>query len=96
MMKQTTSAPEIWCDFNGRMTERGHLPTQGTIKDLAALGLTLDAAVGLRFIFVMGDADKDGNPDDLLWNGTIVRDPTFGVLLEGDEHGYYWRSDLSC
>lgn len=86
--------PEIWCDFNGRMTERGYLPTNGTIRDLAALGLTLETAVGHRFVFMSGDADQHGNPDDIMCNGAIVRDPTFGVLLEADETGFYWRSEL--
>ena len=86
--------PEIWCDFNGRMTERGYLPTNGTIRDLAALGLTLETAVGRRFVFVSGDADEHGNPDDIMCNGVIVRDSSFGILLEGDDDGIYWRSEL--
>jgi hypothetical protein len=86
--------PEIWCDFNGRMTERGYLPTSGTIQDLAALGLTLETALGQRFVFVSGDADEHGNPDDIMCNGTIVRDAHFGILLEGDDTGIYWRSEL--
>ncbi len=29
-MRRRSSDPEIWCDFNARMTERGYLPTNGT------------------------------------------------------------------
>lgn len=86
--------PEIFCDFNARMTERGYLPTHGTVQDLDALGLTLENAVGRRFVFVGDDADEHGNPDDIMHNGTVVRDSEFGVLLEADDTGFYWRSEL--
>ena len=89
-----SSDPEIFCDFNGRMTERGYLPTKGTVQDLAALGLKLEDAVGRRFVFVSGDADEHDNPDDIMHNGTVVEDPTFGILLEADDTGFYWRSEL--
>lgn len=95
MAKRVRSTdPEIWCDFNGRMTERGYLPTNETVRDLAALELTLETAVGRRFVFVSDDADEHGNPDDIMCNGVVVRDATFGVLLEADESGIYWRSEL--
>jgi hypothetical protein len=95
MAERTSSSdPEIWCDFNGRMTERGYLPTNGTIRDLAVLGLTLEDAVGRRFVFVSDDGDEHANPDDIMCNGTIVRDPHFGILLEVDELKFYWRSEL--
>jgi hypothetical protein len=95
MTKRAKSTdPEIWCDFNARMTKRGYLPTNGTIRDLAALGLTLEEAVGCRFVFVSDDADEHGNPDDIMCNGIIVRDEKFGILLEADDSGFYWRSEL--
>ncbi|MBN9267159.1 MAG: hypothetical protein J0I75_21805 [Hyphomicrobium sp.] len=59
-----------------------------------AIGLTLESAVGRRFVFVSDDADKQGNPDDIMCNGTVVRDAQFGFLLEIDDGGFYWRSDL--
>jgi hypothetical protein len=90
-----SSDPEIWCDFNGRMTERGYLPTSGTIRDLATLGLTLEEAVGRRFVLVSDDGDEQGNPDDIMCDGTVVRDAHFGILLEADDNGFYWRSELS-
>jgi hypothetical protein len=89
-----SSDPEIFCDFNGRMTERGYLPTNGTVQDLTALGLTLENAVGRRFVFVSGDADEHNNPDDIMHNGTVIQDPKFGFLLEADDTGFYWRSEL--
>ncbi len=96
MAKRAKSTdPEIWCDFNGRMTERGYLPTSGTIRDLATLGLTLEEAVGRRFVLVSGDGDEQGNPDDIMCNGVVVRDAHFGILLEADDNGFYWRSELS-
>jgi hypothetical protein len=95
MTKRTRSTdPEIWCDFNGRMTERGYRPTHGTFEDLAALGLTLEEAVGRRFVFVSDDADEQGNSSDIMHNGTIVRDNEFGFLLEIDDSGFYWRSEI--
>ncbi len=86
--------PEIYCDFNGRVTERGYLPTSGTVQDLAALGLTLESAVGRRFVFASDDADEHGDPDDIMHDGAVVRDSTFGILLEADGTGFYWRSQL--
>ena len=86
--------PEIFCDFNARMTERGYRATNGTVRDLTALGLTLESAVGRRFVFVSDDADEHGKPDDIMHDGTVVVDPAFGILLEADETGFYWRSEL--
>jgi hypothetical protein len=88
--------PEIYCDFNGRITERGYLPTNGTLRDLAALGLTLESAIGRRFVFVAEDADEHGIPDDIMHNGSIVRDEEFGFLLEADDMGFYRRSELTA
>jgi hypothetical protein len=90
-----SSDPEIFCDFNAQMTERGYLPTSGTIKDLAVLGLDLQSATGRRFVFFSDDADEYGNPDAIMHNGTIVGDDKFGHLLEIDDTGFYWRSELT-
>jgi hypothetical protein len=76
------------------MTERGYLPTSETVRDLTALGLTIEEAIGRRFVFVSDDADEQGNPDDIMCNGTVVRDAHFGILLEADDSGFYWRSEL--
>jgi len=76
------------------MTERGFVPTNGTIRDLAALGLSLEETVGRRFVFVSDDADEHGNPDNIMHSGTVIRDAQFGVLLEIDDTDFYWRSEL--
>ena len=86
--------PEIFCDFNAQMTERGYLPTSGTLADLAALGLTLQTAIGRRFVFVSDDADENGKPDDIMHDGVVVADERFGSLLEIDNTAFYWRSEL--
>jgi len=71
------------------------LPTSETIRNLGTLGLTLEEAVGRRFVFVSDDGDEQGNPDDIMCNGTVVRDAHFGILLEPDDNGFYWRPELS-
>ena len=86
-MRARSPNPEIFCDFNARMTEKGYLPTTGTVQDLLNLGLTLEGAVGRQFVFVSDDADQHGNVDDIMHNGEVVRDAHFGVLLEADESG---------
>jgi hypothetical protein len=88
--------PEIYCDLNARMTERGYsLERNGSVADLARLGLTLETAVGKRFTFVMDDADENGVPDDIMFNGVIVHDPQWGYLALADDDDVYWRSQLS-
>lgn len=85
--------PEIFCDFNARVTERGYWPTLGTKEDLAKLGLTLGGAVGRRFVFVSGDADEHGTPDDIMCNGIVARDDRGDIVLEIDGD-FYHRSEL--
>jgi hypothetical protein len=84
--------PKIYCDLNGRMTERRYLPTNGTTDDLAAFGLTLEGAVGRRFLLAMPDADENNNPGALIAWGTVVIDPKFGFLLEADGE-FAWRAE---
>jgi hypothetical protein len=85
---------EVYCDFNARMTMNGYsLERRGSIEDLRNLGLTLEAAVGRHFTFVMDDANDDGTPNDIMFNGTVVHDPKWGYLAVEDEHGFFWRSD---
>ena len=48
------------------MTQPGYLATNATIRDLAALALTLEDAAGRRFIFTSHEADEHGNPDDII------------------------------
>jgi hypothetical protein len=30
-----------------------------------------------------------------MHGGTVVRDSSFGILLETDDTGFYWRSELN-
>ena len=88
--------PEIYCDLNARMTDRGYsLERNGSVADLAKLGLTLESAVGKRFTFMMDDADDNGNPDDIMFNGVVIHDPKWGYLALADEDGVYWRSEIA-
>jgi hypothetical protein len=80
--------PEIYCDLNAEMIERGYsLERRGSVDDLAKLGLTLAQAVGMRFTFVMDDADEHGNPDDILFNGGISHMRTKMVCTGGPKSG---------
>lgn len=94
--RKASGLPEVYCDLNARMTERGYsLERHGSVRDLAKLGLTLETALGRRFTFVMDDADEAGNPDDIMFDGIVVVDPQYGVLAEQDDDGVYWRSQIT-
>lgn len=87
--------PEIYCDFNAGMIDRGYsLERRGSVDDLKKLGLTLEQAVGMRFTFVQDDLDKHGNPDDIMMKGVVIYDETWGYLAYADDDGFYWRSQL--
>ncbi len=87
--------PEIYCDLNAGMIDRGYsLERKGSVDDLAKLGLTLAEAVGMRFTFVQDDADDQGNPDDIMFNGVVIHDLKWGYLAYADPDGVYWRSQL--
>jgi hypothetical protein len=93
-MKSEQPFPEIYCDLNARMAKNGYsLERRGSIEDLAKLGLTLEQAVGMQFVFNGGeDTDEDGKPADIMFNGVVVKDSRWGYLaIEGD-HGVYWRA----
>ncbi|NGP52507.1 hypothetical protein [Thioalkalivibrio sp. XN8] len=47
--------PQIFIDLNARMTDNGFLLTEGSLADLAKLGLTPETAVGKRFTFMGGN-----------------------------------------
>jgi hypothetical protein len=86
--------PELFVDFNGRVTERGYMLTYGTYQDLERLGITLEQAVGLRFVFNGGaDSDEHGFPADIKNTGTIVHDPEFKFLANVDGDFYWQRTD---
>lgn len=92
MQKNDAKEPRIYCDLNGRMTEHRYLPTRGTTDDLAALGLTLEHAVGRRFMLAMPDADEHDNPGVLVARGTVVIDQEGGFLLQANEE-FTWQSE---
>jgi hypothetical protein len=95
MPRTSAKLPEIYCDLNARMTDRGYsLERRGSVDDLAKLGLTLETAVGRRFTFYMDDGDDEGKPDDIMWEGVVVRDAQWGYLGQYEGGGFYHRSDL--
>jgi hypothetical protein len=78
------------------MMERSYsLERNGSIEDLRKLGLDLKSAVGRRFTFVSDDADDHGNPDDIMINGVVVHDETYGYLAQADGEEFYWRSQIA-
>jgi hypothetical protein len=94
MARARSSRPEIYCDFNAHMTERGYsLERHGSVVALEKMGLTLEQAVGKRFTFYADDGNEAGEPDDLMVDGYVVKDPEWGYLAiaEGD---FYQRSEL--
>lgn|SRR6185437_8839756 len=96
MRRARSQLPEVYCDLNAQMTERGYsLERRGSLEDLARLGLTLETAVGRRFTFYMDDGDAEGRPDDIMWEGRVVHDPKWGYLGQFDGDGFYHRSDLT-
>jgi hypothetical protein len=87
--------PEVYCDFNARKTDRGYsLEKRGSVTALGKLGLTLEESVGKRFTFVMDDVNEKGEPDDIMFNGVVVKDPKWGYLAVADSDDVYWRSQL--
>ena len=96
MKRSKPPYPEIYCDFNARMTDDGFsLETRGSVDDLSKLGLDLDNAVGLRFVFQMDDADDDGQPDDIMFIGTVKFDEEWGYLAVMDTpKDFFWRSQI--
>ena len=69
--------PYIYCDLSPDRTERGFsLERTRSIEDLAKIGLTLESAVGLKFVF------GDGN---LNFNGIVIHDPELGYLATNEK-----------
>jgi hypothetical protein len=94
--RKPSQLPEVYCDLNARMTERGYsLERNGSVSDLKKLGLSLQEAVGRRFTFFMDDADEQGRPDDIMFDGLVVSHPQYGILAEEDGAGIYWRSQVA-
>ena len=78
------------------MTDHGFsLERRGSVDDLARIGLDLKSAVGQQFLFLMDDADDDGNPDEIMFVGTVQHDDEWGYLAVMDTPGdFFWRSHL--
>lgn len=84
--------PRIFIDLNARMTDNGFLLTEGSLADLAKLDLTPETAVGKRFTFMGGDDEDNGQPADIMFDGTIQKDETFGYLAVSDARGIHWKA----
>ena len=92
-MAGAVELPEVYCDLNAQ-TERGYsLERNGSVTDLAKLGLTLEQAVGKRFRFYSDDGNDKGEPDDIMFDGIVAKDPTWGYEAIPESH-VFWRSQL--
>jgi hypothetical protein len=93
-MEIRTRYPRLFFDANAQLEHHAFAVVQGTRDDLHALGYTPNTAIGVRFTFVQEDAGVDGQSDALIFHGRIVRSVRFGLLLQADEAGVRWLSDL--
>ena len=85
--------PEVFFDPNARMTENGYAVTNGSIEDLARIGLTPEQAVGMAFTFNGGDDSAEGEePVEIVFDGTVERHPKWGYLAISNSQGIYWRA----
>ncbi len=92
----TTQAPVIFCDLNAGVAAGAYRLTSGSFADLERVGLVPEQAVGLRFRFNGGaDLDEHGQPADILFDGTIVRDEKWGYVAVVDRAGLYWQATTS-
>jgi len=83
---------EICIDLNAGRGNGYSVEIRGTVEDLRNLGLSLDQAVGLRFTFNGGgDTNEAGEPADIMFKGTVVKDEIWGYLAIPDKNGIYWR-----
>jgi len=94
-MRIDTEHPRLYFDCNAHLAERSYALVQGTLEDLRGSGLTPEAAMGSRFAFAQEDAGENGEPDALLFNGTIAHNPAFGRLVLADPGGVHWFSEIS-
>ena len=94
-MQITTAHPRLYFDGNSQLTESSFMVVQGTLDDIGALGFTLDSALGMRFTFVQEDEGPAGEPDALLFNGTIAHSPVLGHFILADSEGVHWLSELA-
>ena len=83
---------EIYCDLNSMMTDKDYRLVTGSMRDLEKTGLTLEQAKGKKFTFYMDDADDDGTPNDIMFDGTIVSSAEYKYSIER-QSDFYWRND---
>jgi hypothetical protein len=69
------------------------LERNGTVNDLKKFGFSLESAMDKRFRFYMDDADDDGTPNDIMFDGIVVYSEEFGYLAE-QESKIFWRSEV--
>lgn len=94
-MKIRTAHPQLYFDGNAQVAERSFILVQGALDDLLALGLTPESALGMRFTFVQEDTGPAGEPDALLFNGTIAHSPLLGHFALADPGGFRWLSEIA-
>ena len=92
-MKIRTAHPRLYFDANAELASRSFALVRGTLDDLQALGLTPEQALGARFSFVQEDAGVNGEPDALLFDGTIAHSAALGFFALADPGGIRWLSD---
>lgn len=92
-MKIKTAHRRLYFDANARLAERSFALVQGMLDDLHALGLAPQSALGMRFTFVQEDVGPSGEPDALLFNGTIARSPVLGYFALADTDTVEWMSE---
>ena len=92
-MNEKHASPEICCDLNARMTENGYsLQIRSAIDDLARLGLTLEQAVGRRFLFNAGaDTNENGELAEIIFYGVVAKTPEWGYLALCEPRTLRWR-----
>lgn len=95
VMDICTPHPRLYFDANSQLAERSCALVQGTLDDLAALGLDPAAACGLRFTFVQEELGDSDELDALVFNGRISHSPSLGHFALADAGGAQWLSDFS-
>jgi hypothetical protein len=95
VMKIKTAHTQLYFDGNAQLAERAFALVQGTLDDLRAIGLSPQSALGARFTFVQEDEGPAGEPDALLFNGTIAHSPGLGHFILADSEGVRWLSEIA-
>lgn len=94
-MKIKTAHPQLYFDGNAQLAERAFALVQGTLDDLRTIGLTPESALGVCFTFIQEDEGPAGEPDALLFDGTIAHSPSLGHFILAGPEGVHWLSEIS-